>query len=96
MYYRTYTCILDVIHVSQNLYLSYGTYTGLTEHILFLRVLSLCKGMRRYNKSELIIFISHTGSDQVYTYTYQVWTLFYNRYRSEQMHKLILRIREYP
>ena len=96
VYYRIYTCISDLIHVSQNLYLSYGTYTRLTEHILILRVLSLCKGTRRYNKSELIIFISHTGSDQAYTDTYQVWTLVHNRYRSEQKHKLILRIREYP
>ena len=96
VYYKTYTSISDLIHVLQNLYLSYGTYTGLTEHILILRVLSFCKGTRRYNKSELIIFVSHTGSDQAYTDTYQVWTLVHSRYRSEQMHILILRIREYP
>ena len=95
VYYRTYTCISDLIHVLQNLYLSYGTYTGLTEHILILWILSLCEGTRRYNKSELIIIISHTGSDQTYTDTYQVWTLVHSRYRSEQMHILILPIREY-
>ena len=95
MYYRTYTCISDLIHVLQNLYLSYGTYIGLMEHILILRILSLCEGTRRYNKSELIIIVSHTGSDQTYTDTYQVWTLVHSRYRSEQMHILILRIREY-
>ena len=82
MYYRTYTCISDLIHVLQNLYLSYGTYTGLTEHIFILRILSLCEGTRRYNKSELIIIVSHTGSDQTYADTYQVWTLVHSRYRS--------------
>ena len=70
VYYRTYTCISNLIHVLQNLYLSYGTYTGLMEHILILRILSLCEGTRRYNKSELIIIISHTGSDQTYADTY--------------------------
>ena len=82
MYYRTYTCISNLIHVIQNLYLSYGTYTGLTEHILILRILSLCEGTRRYNKSELIIIVSHTRSDQTYADTYQVWTLVHSRYRS--------------
>ena len=27
MYYRTYTCISDLIHVLQSIYLSYGSYT---------------------------------------------------------------------
>ena len=82
VYYRTYTCISNLIHVIQNLYLSYGTYTGLTEHILILRILSLCEGTRRYNKSELIIIVSHTRSDQTYADTYQVWTLVHSKYRS--------------
>ena len=72
MYYRTYTCISDLIHVLQNLYLSDGTYTGLTEHGLILRILSLCEGTRTYNKSEQIIIVSHTRSDQMYADTYQV------------------------
>ena len=42
MYYRIYTCISDLIHVLQNLYLSYGTHTGLTELILVLRNLYWC------------------------------------------------------
>ena len=96
MHYKTYTCISDLIHVLQNLYLSYGTYTSLTEQILILRILSLCEGTRRYNKSELIIIVSPTGSDQTYTDTYQVRTLVHSKYRSEHMHILILRIREYP
>ena len=82
VYYRTYTCISDLMHVLQNLYLSYGTYTSLTEHKLILRILSLCEGTRRYNKSELIIIVSHTRSDQTYADTYQVWTLVHSRYRS--------------
>ena len=96
MYYKNYTCISNLIHVIQNLYLSYGTHTGLMEHIIILRILSLCEGTRRYDKSELIIIISHTGSDQTYTDTYHVWTIVHNRYRSEQIHILILPIREYP
>ena len=42
MYYRTYTCISDLIHVLQNLYLSYETHTDLTELILVLRNLYWC------------------------------------------------------
>ena len=80
--YRTWTCISDLIHVLQSIYLSYGSYTGLTELILVLRILFLCEGIRRYNKSELIIIVSHTRSDQTYADTYQVWTLVHNRYRS--------------
>ena len=34
MYYITYTCILDLIHVLQGIYLSYGSYSGLIELIL--------------------------------------------------------------
>ena len=81
-YYGTYTCILDLIHVLQNLYLFYGTYTGLTEHILILRILFLCEGIRRYYRSELIIIVSYTRSDQTYVDTYKVWTLVHSRYRS--------------
>ena len=81
-YYGTYTCISDLIHVLQNLYLFYGTYTGLTEHILILRILFLCEGTRRYNRSELIIIVSHTRLDQTYEDTYKVWTLVHSRYRS--------------
>ena len=106
MYYRSYTCISDLIHVLQNLYLSYGTYTSLTEHILILRILSLCEGTHRYDKLELIIIVSHTKSDQTYADTYLVWTLVRSRYiylfyryestRGTTEHILVLRIREYP
>ena len=44
MYCRTYTCISDLIHVLQSIYLSYGTYTGRTELILVLRNLLLSYG----------------------------------------------------
>ena len=81
-YCKTYTGISDLILILQNLYMAYRTYTGLLEHILILRILSLCEGTRRYNKSELIIIVSHTGSDQTYTDTYQVWTIVHSRYRS--------------
>ena len=69
MYYRTYTCISDLIHVLQSIYLSYGTYTGLTELILVLRNLFLCEGTRRYDVSKQIRIILHTRSDQTYTDT---------------------------
>ena len=38
-YFRAHTCISDLIRVLQNLYLSYGTYTGLTEPIMVFRIL---------------------------------------------------------
>ena len=81
-YYKTYTGLSDLIRVLQNLYMAYRTYTGLSEHILILRILSLYEGTHRYNKSELIIIVSHTGSDQTYTDTYQVWPIVHSRYRS--------------
>ena len=49
-----------------------GTPVGVTELILILRSLHLFGGTRRYNKSKLIIIVSHTESDQTYTDTYQV------------------------
>ena len=69
MYLRSYTCISDLIHILQSIYLSYGTYTGLTELIIVLRILLLCEGTRRYDKSEQIRIISHTRSDQTSTDT---------------------------
>ena len=60
----------------------FGFYTCITELIIILRILYFCDGTRRYNKSELIIIVSHTGSDQTYADTYQVWTLVHSRYRS--------------
>ena len=40
-FYRTWTCISNLIHVLQSIYLSYGTYTDLTEHILVLQNLDM-------------------------------------------------------
>ena len=74
--------VLHILLVLRSISWSYGTYTGLTEHILILRMLCLCEGTRRYNKSELIIIVSHRGSNQTYADTYQVWTLVHSRYRS--------------
>ena len=82
MQYGTYTGLTELGHVFQILYMSYRAYTYLTELILILRILSLCKGIRRYNKSELILIVSHTRSNQTYADTYQVWTLVHRRYRS--------------
>ena len=51
LFYRTYscisdiilvlrnTCISDLIHVLQSIYWSYGSYTCITEHVLVLRIL---------------------------------------------------------
>ena len=80
--YGTYTGISEHILVFRILYVYYRTYTCLMELILILWILSLCEGTRRYNKSELIIIVSHTGSDQTYADTYQIWTLVHSRYRS--------------
>ena len=64
----------------------YGTYTCLIEHILILRILFLCEGTRRYDKSEQIIIVSHTRSDHTYADTYQIWTLVHSRYGSLHIH----------
>ena len=74
MYYRTYTCISDLTCILQNLYLSYGiytcvqdlflsyrSYTCVTKLILVFQILFFCEGTRRYDKSEQIRIISHTG-----------------------------------
>ena len=86
MYYGTYTCITELIHVFQILYMYFISYTCLTEHILILRILFLCECTRRYDKSELIIILSHTRSDQTYADTYQICTLVHSRYGSQQIH----------
>ena len=41
MYFRSYTCITELIHVFQILYLSYRAYTCLTDLILVLKDLLL-------------------------------------------------------
>ena len=41
----------------QNLFLSYGSYTCVTELILVFQILFLCEGTRRYDKSEHIRII---------------------------------------
>ena len=50
----------------QNLFLSYGSYTCVTELILIFRISFLCEGTRRYDKLEQIRIISHTRSYQTY------------------------------
>ena len=67
--YRAYTCISYLILVLRSLYLSYGSYTCVIELILVLQILLLCEGTRRYDKSEQIIIISPTRSDQTYADT---------------------------
>ena len=69
MYFGFYTCITDLIHVFQSIYLSYGSYTCFTELIIILRILFLCEGTRRYDESEQIWIIAHTRSDRTYTNT---------------------------
>ena len=97
LYYRTYTCSLELIYVLQSIYLFYGSYTCVTELILVFRILFMCKGTRRYDKSEQIRIISHARSDQTYVDTYQIWTLVHSRYRSQQIHiPDSYRFRTYP
>ena len=96
-YYGTYTGITELILVLLILYWYYGTYTGITELILILRNLFLCEGRRRYDKSELIIIVSHTRSDWTYADTYHIWTLVRSRYGSQQRHiPDSYRFRTYP
>ena len=49
--------VLRILLVLRSISWSYGTYTGISEHIIILRILSLCEGTRKYNKSELIIIV---------------------------------------
>ena len=75
----------------------YGTYTCFTEHILILRILFLCEGTHRYDKSEQIIIVSHTRSNQTHADTYQIWTLVHSIYESQQIHiPNSYRFRTYP
>ena len=69
MYFGFYTCISDLTHVLQSIYLSYGSYTCFIELIIVSRILFLCEGTRRYDESEQIMIISHTRSDQTSTDT---------------------------
>ena len=83
--FGTYTGISELTLVFRSTYLYFGFYTYITSHILILRILFLCEGTCRYDKSELIIIVSHTRSDQTYADTYQIWTLVYSRYGSQQI-----------
>ena len=84
-YFGTYTGISKLILVFRSTYLYFGFYMCITGHILILRILFLCEGTRMYDKSELIIIVSHTRSDQTYADTYQIWTLVHSRYGSQQI-----------
>ena len=53
----------------QSLFLSYGSYTCVTESILVFRILFLYEGTRRYDESEHIRIISHIRSNQTYVDT---------------------------
>ena len=95
--FGTYTGLTELILVFRSTYLYFGFYTCITGHILILRILFLCEGTRRYDKSELIIIVSHTRSDQTYADTYQIWTLVHSRYGSQQIHiPDSCRFRTYP
>ena len=90
LYFRSYTCITELIHV-------FKSYACLTEHILVLRILFMCEGTRRYDKSEQSLIISHARSDQTYADTFQIWTLVHSIYGSEQIHiPGLYRFRTYP
>ena len=95
--FGTYTGLTELILVFRSTYLYFGFYTCITWHILILRILFLCEGTRRYDKSKLIIIVSHTRSDQTYADTYQIWTLVHSRYGSQQIHiSDSYRFRTYP
>ena len=75
----------------------FRSYACLTEHILVLRILFMCEGTRRYDKSEHIRIISHARSDQTYADTFQIWTLVHSRYGSQQINiPDSYRFRTYP
>ena len=78
MYYRTYTCISDLIHVLQSIYLSYETYTGLTELILVLRNLLLSYGSY-FGAKVPVGTISRNNQIKLL----QIRTFIFCRYRSQ-------------
>ena len=69
MYFGFYTCITELIHVFQILYMYFRSYAYLTEYVLVLRILFLYEGTRRYDESEQIRIISHRRSDHTSTDT---------------------------
>ena len=85
MYYRTYTCISDLIHVFQILYMSYRAYTYLTDLILVLQNLLL--SYRSYSFAKVPVgTISRNRSESFHTQgqirLLQIRTLVFRRYRS--------------
>ena len=96
-YFGTYTGISELVLVFWSTYLYFDFYTCITGHILILQILFLCEGTRRYDKSELIIIVSHTRSGQMYADTYHIWTLVHSRYGSQQIQiPNSYRFRTYP
>ena len=86
MSYGIYICV-------QDLFLSYRSYSGVTELILVFRILFFCEGTRRYDKSEQIRIIdSLYGSNRSYDWTYQIQDLSDTgliRYRSYHIQDLL-------
>ena len=86
MYYRTCTCISDLIHVFQILYMSYRVYTCLTELILVLRNLLLSYGS--YSGAEVPVGTISQNRSRSYHIQGQIRllhirTLVFRRYRSQ-------------
>ena len=85
MYYRTYTCISDLIHVFQILYMFYRVYTCLTELILVLRNLLLSYGSYSCAKVPVgTISQNRSGSYHIQGQIRlrQIQTFVFRRYRS--------------
>ena len=86
MYYRTYTCILDLIHVFKILYMSYRVSTCLTELILVLRNLLLSYGSYSCAKVPVgTISRNRSGSYHIQGQIrlLQIRTFVFRRYRSQ-------------
>ena len=86
MYYRTYTCISDLIHVFQILYISYRVYTCLTELILVLR--NSYWSYRTYSCAKVPVGTmsrNRSGSYHIQgrIRLIQIQTLVFRRYRSQ-------------
>ena len=86
MYYRTYTCITDLKHVFQILYMSYRVSTCLTELILVLRNLLLSYGSYSCAKVPVgTISRNRSGSFHIpgQIRIIQIRTLIFRKYRSQ-------------
>ena len=94
LYYRTYSCISDLIRVLQNIYLSYGSYTCVTELILGFRILYLYYGAYPCTSNLIRSLFSYFGYGGTYRY-YRIFYLYKSTRRYYRTYSLYRGTRRY-